>query len=143
MSKFLVWCDQQRSRQVNWRLRAGEGIFCALSKSSGRNPRTADDRGRTQRRWWSGIYHSYSPLALWNTYSRPLTVRTPSFITHFLFFASANHRSLKASLALAWLHPHFKFPRTCVYGRTIDPKGVISPFPGSTKYNREERGGGI
>ena len=30
------------------------------------------------------IYHSYSPLALWKTYSLPLTVKTPSFITHFL-----------------------------------------------------------
>lgn len=29
-------------------------------------------------------YHSYSPVALWKTYSLPLTVSTPSFRMHFL-----------------------------------------------------------
>ena len=30
------------------------------------------------------VYHSYSPVALWKTYSLPFTVKTPSFKVHFL-----------------------------------------------------------
>lgn len=32
----------------------------------------------------SSVHHSYSPVALWKTYSRPFTVSTPSFSVHFL-----------------------------------------------------------
>lgn len=36
--------------------------------------------------WWQ-IYHSNSPLPLWNSHSFPLALSTPSFSVHFhLFF---------------------------------------------------------
>lgn len=55
-------------------------------QSNSRRESLDEQKGITWR--WrpflDGNYHSYSPVALWKTYSLPFTVRTPSLSVHFL-----------------------------------------------------------
>lgn len=49
------------------------------------------------------IYHSYSPVALWKTYSLPFTVRTPSLRTHFHLFLT--RWTLSYMQSMMWPRP--------------------------------------
>jgi len=64
---------------------SGQNACPTVVRVIGQGLAGTDPRGKS---WWV-IYHSYSPVALWKTYSLPLTVSTPSFRMHFLQNVSA------------------------------------------------------
>ncbi len=73
----------------------GEGLLVWFGAESQKSTKTTCTSEVAPNHRLKPNYHSYSPVALWKTYSRLLTVRTPSLSVHFLISSSLAMRRIE------------------------------------------------